>query len=121
MEESIPHGIAFTLKSPPTVETSKRLQEAFDLFNDNLFDGVGSLTPCSALNASKMPMASTVPARYSDTQRAAPSPAIALNSTNANERELHLLLSTLVHEMCHQYTSTSSTNEGKATGGGHGV
>ena len=77
-----------TLKSPPTVETSKRLQQAFDIFNDNLFDGVNSLDAMLGIERLKNANGIYRPCSLQRHTKAAPSPAIALNSTNANEREL---------------------------------
>ena len=105
------------LKSPPSIETAKRLQQAFDIFNSNLFD---NQLPDAMLRIERLKNANGIyrPARYSDKEGSTIA-CIALNSTNANERELHLLLSTLVHEMAHMYVHLID-NEGKATGG-HGV
>ena len=102
------------LKSPPSIETAKRLQQAFDIFNNNLFDGQ---LPDAMLRIERLKNANGIyrPARYSDNQGSTIA-CIALNSTNANERELPLLLSTLVHEMCHMHVHLID-NEGKATGG----
>ena len=101
----------------PSIETAKRLQQAFDIFNNNLFDGQ---LPDAMLRIERLKNANGIyrPARYSDNQGSTIA-CIALNSTNANERELHLLLSTLVHEMAHMHTHLIE-NEGEATGG-HGV
>ena len=75
-----------SLKSPPSIETAKRLQDAFDLFNDNLFD---NRLPHAMLRIERLKNANGIyrPARYSDKEGSTIA-CIALNSTNANEREL---------------------------------
>lgn len=104
-------------KPSPSVDTARRLQQAFDIFNHHLFQ---FQLPDAMLKLERLKNANGIyrPARYSD-KKGSTIACIALNSTNANERELHLLLSTLVHEMCHMHTHLI-TNLGKATGG-HGV
>ena len=110
----ITQSVAFT--ESPTVLQARRLQFAADLFNRELFDGRlpetlldlrnkkgcnGYYSPNKWVSAAGEPM-----------------DCITLNSTTAIDRPLIELLSTLVHEQCHQYVC-SVVNQ-KAATGGHG-
>ena len=100
----------------PALEQTARLVVAFDLFNQELFDG--ALPPVWLQLRNK-------PGSYGYFQPNKWASAdgslidvISLDSRTASERPLKELLSTLAHEMCHQYVCRV-INDGKATGG-HG-
>ena len=101
----------------PALEQARRLQAAADIFNRELFDG--ALPPTMLrLERQKASRGYYSPDKFTDSQ-GNKLDCITLNSTDAAERPLIELLSTLVHEQCHQYICRI-VNEGAATGG-HGV
>jgi hypothetical protein len=101
----------------PALEQARRLQAAADIFNRELFDG--ALPPTMLrLERQKASRGYYSPNKLID-EHGNKLDAITLNSTDAAERPLIELLSTLVHEQCHQYICRV-INEGAATGG-HGV
>ena len=104
-------------KLSPAQEQARRLQIAFDIFNRQLFDN--QLPPTMLrLERQKNSHGYYAPNKFVDADGNRLD-SITLNSTDAAERPLIELLSTLVHEMCHQFICRV-VNEGAATGG-HGV
>lgn len=103
-------------RSTPAQEQARRLDLAFDLLNRALFNG--QLPPTMLrLERCKNSNGYFAPNKFADANGGTLD-CITLNSTNAATRPLIELLSTLAHEMCHQYVYRV-INEGKATGG-HG-
>ena len=102
--------------SSPAVEQAKRLSKAFDIFNRELF--AGELPPVM-LQVKNKPGSHGYfqPNKWKDAEGNLLD-VISLDSKNAVDRPLVELLSTLVHEMCHQFVCRIE-NEGKASGG-HG-
>ena len=104
-------------KLSPAQEQAKRLQAAFDIFNRQLFEN--QLPPTMLrLERQKNSHGYYAPNKFADADGNRLD-CITLNSTDAAERPLIELLSTLVHEMCHQFICRV-VNKGAATGG-HGV
>ena len=103
-------------RSAPALEQAKRLQAAADLFNRELFDG--QLPPTMLrLGIRKGARGTYFPDKFRD-EHGELLDCIQLNSTDATDRPLIELLSTLVHEQAHQYVCRV-INKGAATGG-HG-
>ncbi|KZR92354.1 SprT-like family protein [Synechococcus sp. MIT S9509] len=103
-------------RTSPALEQARRLQRAADIFNRELFNS--ELPPTMLrLERQKTSRGFYSPDKFVDEQ-GNKLDAITLNSTDASERPLIELLSTLVHEQCHQYICRV-VNKGAATGG-HG-
>ena len=80
----------------PTRETYIRLEEAYDFFNEKLFDN--KLPPCVlTLQRQRGAYGNT----WSETKSKHLTDEIALNSDTFASRSLKDTLSTLVHEQCH--------------------
>ena len=96
-------------KPSPTLDTANRLQRAFDIFNEHLFDNE---LPPAMLKIERLRGANGIyrPVSYSDKSHNT-IPSIALNSTNVIERDLDLLMSTLasaVHNLLMLSNSSSA-------------
>ena len=100
----------------PALEQTARLVVAFDLFNQELFDG--ALPPVWLQLRNKPGSYGYFQPRKWKSADGSLIDVISLDSRTATERPLIELLSTLAHEMCHQYVY-AVINNGKATGG-HG-
>ena len=100
----------------PALEQARRLQAAADIFNRELF---GNKLPPTMLRLERQKTSRGYysPNKFADEQGNTLD-CITLNSTDAADRPLIELLSTLVHEQCHQFVCRV-VNEGAATGG-HG-
>ena len=110
----ITQSVAFT--ESPTVLQAKRLQFAADLFNRELFNGRLPFTLLQLRN--KKGCNGYYSANKWVSAAGEPIDCITLNSTNAIDRPLMELLSTMVHEQAHQYVC--SVLNRKASRGGHG-
>ncbi|MBL6739683.1 MAG: SprT-like domain-containing protein [Synechococcus sp. BS301-5m-G54] len=107
----------FKDKASPALEQARRLQAAADIFNTHLFDG--ALPPTMLrLGIRRGARGTYFPRKFVD-ENGNHLDCIQLNSTDATERPLIELMSTLVHEQCHQYICRV-LNGGAATGG-HGA
>jgi len=100
----------------PAIDQHSRLQSAADLFNAELFDG--TLPPAYITMIVKPGCYGLFfPDRYQN-KKGQSVDQIALCARTAVERPLPELLSTLVHEMCHQ---AAYENSGRKNPGGHGT
>ena len=104
-------------RSQPALEQAKRLQAAYDVFNIVLF---AEQLPPTMLRIERLKNSRGYfsPNKFTDLDNNAID-CITLNSTDVIERPLIELLSTLVHEQCHQFVYRV-LNGSKATGG-HGT
>ena len=105
-----------SFQESPALITARRLQNAADLFNRELFGG--RLPPTMLrLQNKKGCNGFYSPNKFIDAD-GCELDCITLNSTTAIDRPLSELLSTLVHEQCHQYVCAVVNH--KASTGGHG-
>ena len=105
-----------SFQESPALATARRLQQAADLFNRELFNGQLPSTMLRLQNK-KGCNGYYSPNKFIDAD-GRQLDCITLNSTTAIDRPLIELLSTLVHEQCHQYVCAIVNR--KAATGGHG-
>lgn len=111
----LPSIVRSTTVIAPAPEQHSRLQAAADLFNGELF--AGALGPVYLTLQNKPgSWGAFMPNRYRSADGEVIS-SIALDSVTAVDRPLIELLSTLVHEQCHQAIFERG---GRKTTGGHG-
>ena len=105
-----------SFQESPALITARRLQNASDLFNRELF---GGRLPATMLRLQNKKGCNGFysPNKFIDAD-GCELDCITLNSTTAIDRPLIELLSTLVHEQCHQYVCAVVNH--KASTGGHG-
>ncbi|KZR86520.1 SprT-like family protein [Synechococcus sp. MIT S9509] len=105
-----------SFQESPALATARRLQAAADLFNRELFNNQLPSTMLRLQNK-KGCNGFYSPNKFIDAD-GRQLDCITLNSTTAIDRPLIELLSTLVHEQCHQYVCEVVNH--KAATGGHG-
>jgi len=100
----------------PSLQISEQLNESYDLFNQELFDGRLPLVWLGLIN--KPGCYGYFKPNQWENREGVVVDVIALDSGTATSRPLEELLSTLVHEMAH--ASVFHCSNGRASTGGHG-
>lgn len=92
------------MTTTPTIETYPELQRAFNFFNEHLFDNKLS-SPLFILESNVRFAGYFTKNKYQSADGKRTTHQIALNPAMFHETGIKDNLSTLVHEMCHQYQS----------------
>lgn len=90
------------MKSQPTIETYPELQRAFNFFNEHLFEGKLS-SPLFVLESNVKSAGHFTKNKFISADGKRKTHQIALNPAMFHETGIKDNLSTMVHEMCHQY------------------